>query len=212
MLSDLHIHTLSHKYFFDMADGFSEVVLDDEDKHNIEAVVNWCCHDRGLSAIAITDHEMIQPSLYAADYVKKAGLPIEIITGAECAVRDPHSNMWFGEVHLLCLGIDKLPRYGSRTPVDRMVSAVHDAGGFVIMAHPVVYPDSFYRYCHLLGGYEYRNSNKHPFDEGKRFVASNNLSIREFNNSDFHYSGAFPNTASSALHSNHDGQDALNGI
>jgi predicted metal-dependent phosphoesterase TrpH len=202
MISDLHLHPLSHKYFFAMDGGLLEVVLDDEDKSNIEAVVNWCYHDRGLDAIALTDHDMIQSSLYAAEYAKRAGLPIEIITGAECAVRDPQHNMWFGEVHLLCLGIDKLPKYNSRAPVCQMINAVQDIGGFVIMAHPVIYPESFFRYCHLLDGYEYRNNGKPPFDKGKKHVASRALSVKEFNNSDFHFDGGFPKTTSRELHFN----------
>lgn len=47
------------------------------------------------------------------------GLPIEIITGAECSVRDPNEDMGDDEVHLLCLGLDNLPRYNSRTLLRR---------------------------------------------------------------------------------------------
>lgn len=202
MTSDLHLHPLGHKYFFSMTEGFSEVVLDEEDKKNIRDVVDWCCHVRRLDAIALTDHDMIQASLYAAEYVREAALPIEIVTGAECSVRDPRAGPWDDEVHLLCLGIGQLPRYGGRTPVEKMIGAVREMGGFVIMSHPVQYPDSFFRYCHLLDGYEYRNGNKRPFDEGMKAVDLRAFSLRAFNNSDFHYDGAFPDAQSNVLQSN----------
>ncbi len=203
MTSDLHIHPLAHKYYFSMTDGFSKVALDDEDKQTIRAVVDWCCHKRGLDAIALTDHDMIQASLYAVEYVKQAALPIEIITGAECSVRDPHADIAGEEIHLLCLGIDTLPKYSDRTPIDRMIQAVREMGGYVIMSHPVNYPQSFFRYCHLLDGYEYRNGDKPPFDEGKRFVDSRVFNIRAYENSDFHFYGEFPDVSSNELQSNY---------
>ena len=200
MKSDLHMHPLSHKYYFNMIDGFSGVALDDEDRCNIRNVVDWCCYDRGLDTIALTDHDMIQASLYAEDYVAYSGVPIRIITGVECTVRDPLS--YDQEVHLLCLGLYQLPKYTSRTPVDRMIQRVHDMGGTVIMSHPIIYPDSFYRYCHLLDGYEYRNSDKAPFDDGIEHLDSIGLNLRTYSNSDFHYEGALPTANAVHLHHN----------
>ena len=188
MTSDLHMHPLGHKYY-DMLEGFSKIVLDDEDKADIRAVVDWCCHERKLNAIALTDHDMIQTGLYAREYAEQAGLPIELITGAECTVQDPNEEKGDGEVHLLCLSLEKLPKYDFQTHVDEMIKTVRDMGGYVIMSHPGKYPKSFYRYAHLLDGYEYLNSNLPPFDEGKKHVELNGLQIRAFNNSDFHYDG-----------------------
>lgn len=203
MTSDLHIHPLEHKYYFAMTEGFSKIVLDDEDKRAIREVVDWCLHIRGLNAIALTDHDMIQASLYAAEYVKEAALPIEIITGAECSVCDPHTDMEYDEIHLLCLGIDKLPKYNSRTPVDKLTKEVHELGGYVIMSHPIQYPQSFSRYCHLLDGYERRNSNKQPFEAEKVYSNLRTLPIQAYNNSDFHYTGKFPAACAEGLQSNY---------
>lgn len=211
MTSDLHIHPLEHKYYFAMIEGFSKVVLDDEDKRAIREVVNWCLYIRGLNAIALTDHDMIQASLYAAEYVKEAALPIEIITGAECSVCDPHADTEDDEIHLLCLQISKLPKYNSRTPVDKLIQAVHELGGYVVMSHPIQYPQSFYRYCHLLDGYEYSSGNKPPFDEGKEYAALHSLPIRLFCNSDFHYTGVFPAFDAVELQSNYYEGDVLKG-
>ena len=210
MISDLHIHPLGHKYYSTMIEGFSKVILDEGDKADIRAVVNWCCHERKLNAIALTDHDMIQASLYAREYAKQAELPIEIITGAECSVSDPNEAKGDDEVHLLCLCIEKLPPYNYQTPVDKMIETVREMGGYIIMSHPIKYPRSFFRYAHLLDGYEYLNSNNLPFDEGKKYIELNRLQICAFSNSDFHYDGVeLPNADCETLHSNHYGERVL---
>ncbi len=83
-----------------------------------------------------------------------------------------------------------------------MISAVHDLGGYVIMSHPIIYSDSFFRYCHMLDGHEYRNSDRPPFDEGKEFLAENGISLRAYCNSDFHYEGVLEEPGSSLLQCN----------
>ncbi len=210
MVADLHIHPLSHKYYFSMMDGFSEIVLDDEDKKNIRDVVDWCLSVRHLDCIALTDHDMIQASIYAREYVAQQNLPIEIITGAECTVRDPAMRFGQDEIHLLCLGLEKLPVYNRDTTVEKMIEKVNNLGGTVIMSHPIVYPSSFFRCCHLpLAGYEYRNSDKEPFDEGKKYIDSRVFNIKAYNNSDFHYRGDFPSADSRVLHHNEYDGDIL---
>lgn len=201
--SDLHMHPLGHKYYFSMACDFDEVKLDLNDKQSIREIVDWCYHDRGLNAIALTDHDMMQASLFAREYVAQEGLPIEIITGAECTVNDPKGNRIGGEVHLLCLGIDKLPKYDASTSVEKMIYAVHEIGGTVIMSHPIIYPESFPRYCHLLDGYEYKNSDYLDFDEGKKYVDQNGVQIQAYENSDYHYYGEFVRVDSPILHCNY---------
>ena len=215
MKSDLHIHPLGDKYADNIwIDDISKVVLDDEDKERIRAVVDWCYYTRGLDAIALTDHDMIQSSLYAMEYVSRAALPIKIIPGAECTVRstDPEVPLGKDEVHLLCLGIHALPAYKVReTSVSKMIHAVQALGGFVIMSHPVDYPWSFRRYWHLLDGYEYRNSHRPPFDEGKQIVG-NRAYPAAFCNSDFHYFGdEVPLASDKKLIENYYQTDALQG-
>ena len=202
MISDLHMHPLDHKYYFTMADGFSKIVLDEKDKKRIREVVDWCYHERKLDAIALTDHDMIQASIFALEYVKDAGYNMEVITGLECSVRDHAISIGDDEIHLLCLGINKAPKYNIVTHVDTMIDAVHEIGGVVIMAHPYKYPKTFERYCHLLDGYEYLNSDYPPFDEGREILREKGLVLREFYNSDFHYKGEFPNLPSKRLHTN----------
>ena len=205
MTSDLHIHPLSHKYYFNMDSVFADVVLDEEDKMNIRAVVDWCYHVRKLDAIALTDHDMIQAGLYAREYAQKSALPIHVVTGVEASVCDPKEPLGENEVHLLCLGIEKLPKYNFDTSVEKMIEKVHKLGGCVIMSHPIKYPRSFGRYCHLLDGYEYLNSGFDPFDEGRDILSKRKLSLHEYYNSDYHYEGKgeFPEANAPALHCNH---------
>lgn len=212
MKSDLHIHSLGDKYADDInIDDFSKVVLDDDDKNRIRTVVDWCCHNRGLDAVALTDHDMIQGSLYAAEYVKLTGLPIKIITGAECTVFDDTVPLGKSEVHLLCLGIDELPQYDRWTPVPTFIRRAHQLGAFVIMSHPIDSPDSFKCCWHLLDGYEYKNGHRLSFDKGKRIIGHREIPIA-FCNSDFHYEGGdLPTTDLDKLNSNYYEVDPLRG-
>ena len=215
MKSDLHMHPLGDTYSENIEiDDLTKVVLNNEDKRRIRAVVDWCCYDRKLDAIALTDHDMIQASLYAKEYVKQGRIPIEIITGAECTVCDTNPDIPPGkdEVHLLCLGINALPAYSVRkTSVPKMIRAVHELGGFVIMSHPMNYPWSFRNYWHLLDGYEHRNDHRLAFDEGRQIVG-NRASPIAFCNSDFHYwGGVLPAENLESLNTNYYEVDILRG-
>lgn len=207
MRADLHMHALDHKYYGESQP--ERIRLDDEDKRNIREVVDWCARDRKLDAIALTDHDMIQASHYARSYTAEAGLPIRIIPGAECEVTDPEARLGRRWVHLLCLGLEELPVYGGKTTVERMVQMVKQRGGVVIMSHPIYYPDSFYRYIHLMDGYEYRNGRNPPFGEGQDYLRGRELPALEYRNSDFHYSGDLLLPGSKSLQHNELEEDEL---
>ncbi|MDR2909110.1 MAG: PHP domain-containing protein [Oscillospiraceae bacterium] len=187
--ADLHIHPLAHKYYGN-CDDLRDIILDEKDKKKIRKVIDWCIKVRGLGAIALTDHDMIQSSLYAAEHVKKQKLDIEIITGAECEVTDPEARISSMPIHLLCLGIKELPAYTRRTAVDKMIRLVHEMGGKAIMAHPIYYPETFCRYAYLLDGYEYENGGAGmAFTFGMSFLKTRvfDHKIKYYCNSDFHY-------------------------
>ena len=207
MTFDLHIHPLNHKYYHQSAIDYVSVILDEEDKACIRAVVDWCCHVRKLDAISLTDHDMLQAGLYARDYVAQSNLSIRIVPGAECEVCDPQSQRHTQPIHLLCLGIETLPRYSWRTSVSEMISMVHKQGGIVILSHPVYYPQTFYRYCHLLDGYEYKNGEAGVFEDGKQFLSTRICDCKPYCNSDFHYEGVLPSVASPRLLHNMLGND-----
>ena len=78
---------------------------------------------RGLSGIAITDHD----SCEAHNYVKNMPRPegFLIVPGVEVSTADGH---------LLCLGAT-LPYLRGR-PAAEVVAAIHEAGGIAVPAHP----------------------------------------------------------------------------
>lgn len=199
--ADLHMHPLDHCYYGGQSD-LSGIVLHERDKQAVREVVDWCVQMRKLDIIALTDHDMIQASLYARDYVHELGLPVKIVTGAECEVIDPKDNAPMQLVHLLCLNLPALPHYSWQTTVPEMIRMVKGMGGTVIMSHPIYYPASFARYAHLLDGYEYRNGRNQPFEEGKELVRRYSLAAQPFANSDFHYSGSVVSAASDRLQQN----------
>jgi len=77
----------------------------------------------GLDAVAITDHDVIQESLYAAEIADEFGLLG--IPGVEVSTADGH---------LLALGVETALEKGR--PIDETVSTVWDMGGVAIVPHP----------------------------------------------------------------------------
>jgi len=78
---------------------------------------------RGLSGIAITDHD----SCRAHEYLKSCPLPegFLVVPGVEVST---------AEGHLLCLGLTLPPLKGA--PVQEVFAAVKSGGGLAIPAHP----------------------------------------------------------------------------
>ena len=106
--ADLHMHTTA-------SDG----------KLTVKELLNFVTKKRKhLTAIAITDHDTLDASLWA--YERKTFYPFDIIPGVEVSSRDGH---------VLALWVTK--------PIQRdmdladTVAAVHEAGGLAVLAHPV---------------------------------------------------------------------------
>lgn len=82
--------------------------------------------ERGLSFIAITDHDTIVPSEIAKNHAARRNLKIEVVTAAE------HSSK---EGHILGLNIqDNIPYWLS---AEETIRRIHRQGGFAIAAHPL---------------------------------------------------------------------------
>lgn len=128
---DLHTHTTA-------SDGtFTPVELVD---HAVE---------KGLSAIAITDHDTIDGIQQAIDHIHNAGLPLELIAGME--VSTTHPSAPYG-LHVLAYFIDKdseaLPenltnfqvaiQHSSGNPRDA-IGIIAKYGGIPVLAHPKDY-------------------------------------------------------------------------
>jgi predicted metal-dependent phosphoesterase TrpH len=117
--ADVHMHTTA-------SDGFATV----------KEVLNHITRMGTLDVIAITDHNVMDSSLWA--YEHRADYPFDIIPGVEVSS---------AEGHVLALWVTH--------PIARdmslrdTVSAIHHQGGMAILAHPfevVVSAESFYRY------------------------------------------------------------------
>jgi predicted metal-dependent phosphoesterase TrpH len=110
--ADLHVHTLA-------SDGIStgEEVLE-------RAVA------RGLSMVAITDHERIDGAVAAQHIAQRRGLPVQVIVGEEITTRNGHLvGLFLGE------------RIRPWLSMKESIARVHEQGGIAIVAHPLVpYP------------------------------------------------------------------------
>lgn len=106
--ADIHMHT-------DASDG----------KYNVSALLDFVAEHRPqLNAIAITDHDTLDSSLYALE--QQHLYPFEIIPGLEVSSIDGH---------ILALWVTTpIPPYLS---LAETVAAIHEAGGVAILAHPV---------------------------------------------------------------------------
>lgn len=107
MKFDLHIHS---RY----SDGHADV------KDIIKAASK-----KGLSGIAITDHDTMKGFAPALRYVKERKLDMVIIPGAEVTT---------SEGHLLVLGVSEMPPKG-RSP-EETIEIAHDLGGIADVPHP----------------------------------------------------------------------------
>lgn len=117
--ADIHMHTTS-------SDGFATV----------KEVLNHITHMGRLNVIAITDHDVMDSSLWA--YEHRDDYPFDIIPGVEVSSAEGHVlALWV--MHPIAKGLS----------LKETVSAIHQQGGMAILAHPfelVVSVDTCYRY------------------------------------------------------------------
>jgi predicted metal-dependent phosphoesterase TrpH len=104
--ADIHMHTTA-------SDGFSSV----------EAVLNHIAQRGTLDVIAITDHDVLDSSLWA--YNHRANYPFEIVPGVEVSS---------AEGHVLALWVTQPIAKGMS--LKDTVGAIHKQGGMAILAHP----------------------------------------------------------------------------
>src|SRR3954471_7269933 len=110
--ADLHVHSMA-------SDGID----------GVEAILDAAVA-RGLSIIAITDHERIDGAVAARKMAVAKGLPIEVIVGEEITTRNGH-----------LVGLFMRERIGPWASMRESVRRVHEQGGIAIVAHPLVpYP------------------------------------------------------------------------
>ncbi|MFQ6089224.1 MAG: PHP domain-containing protein [Candidatus Methanofastidiosia archaeon] len=82
--------------------------------------------------LAITDHESVEGSFEAIEFVREKNLQILIIPGDE-------DTSLYG--HVLALNVKK--DNPDSIPVKEFVDNIHNQGGIAILAHPSLYPESW---------------------------------------------------------------------
>jgi predicted metal-dependent phosphoesterase TrpH len=145
---DCHTHPLSHAYYPETA---FRMPLDYVDKALIEQMVKMSI-ERGLDAVAITDHNMCTSGMYAKRYAKENGLPIVVLPGCECSVFI-HGQ----EVHVLAIDIKEPFEFDERDSLEKVVDIIHSVDGLAILAHPFYYPHMYQRAKGVVDGMEYYN-------------------------------------------------------
>jgi hypothetical protein len=106
--ADCHIHT-------DFSDGL----------HSPRVVVKAASR-RGLSVIAVTDHDTLEGAFRARDYAEThPGLGVEVVVGEEISTVNGH-----------VLGLFLTDYIPPRLTAQRTVQLIHQQGGLAVLAHP----------------------------------------------------------------------------
>jgi len=106
--ADLHMHT-------NLGDGWASP------SRVIETATR-----RGLSLIAVTDHDHIEGAKRVAELLAKQNSPLKLITGVEVSTR---------QGHLLGLFVNRAPR--ALRSVEESIETIKEQGGLVIIPHPL---------------------------------------------------------------------------
>jgi len=93
---------------------------------SVRAILDYVEHATDLDVIAITDHDEIRGALEARDLVAGGGRRFEVITGTEITTR---------QGHLLAYGVER--RFAMFRSMGDSIAEVHDAGGWVVVPHPL---------------------------------------------------------------------------
>jgi predicted metal-dependent phosphoesterase TrpH len=149
MFVDLHTHPLNHRYYFD---GLRPDALGERDKADILGLLAQG-RERGLDAIAVTDHDLAISGLWAAAEARRQGLPLRVLAGCECELY--HRGEW---IHILALNLSGPLAYTAYTPAAELVAAIRAQGAVAVLAHPVAYsPEIYHSLKATVDGVEYRN-------------------------------------------------------
>ena len=79
-----------------------------------------------LATLAITDHEIIRPSVEARNYSERAGYDLEVVVGAEFSTKDGH-----------LIGLYLNDDVVTGKPVEWTIAQIHKQNGLVIAPHPM---------------------------------------------------------------------------
>lgn len=182
MLADFHTHPLAHRYYYE---GIRPDDLTDRDRQDIVCVLQLSV-DRGLDAVAITDHDLALSGLWARQYALEKRMPLRVIPGCEC-------ELYFMEeyVHLLALNLTHPLDYGTFTPPEELAVQVRGQGGILILAHPMAYRSEkiYHGLKTTVQGVEYRNGAQElgGRPSWQKILEADRYRGLRLHNSDYHY-------------------------
>lgn len=81
---------------------------------------------RGLSVIAVTDHDHVEGARRVEELLHEQGSPMRMITGVEVSTR---------QGHLIGLFVQRAPK--PMRPVEESIDAIKEQGGLVVVPHPM---------------------------------------------------------------------------
>lgn len=149
MRIDCHTHPLAHRYYYDRQHPDS---LSEKDKQDIAAVLEMAL-ERGLDAVAVTDHDLALSGLWAKEHAKQAFPTLQVIAGCECELY--FMNEW---IHILALNICKQLAYTPYTSPYDLTAQIRAQGAIAVLAHPMCYTEAIYHNLkNVVDGIEYRN-------------------------------------------------------
>lgn len=157
---DCHTHPLDHTYYPAV---IPRLKLTSMDKMRIESMIQSGI-ERGLDAIAITDHNVCTSGLYGKKYANDNNLPIIVVPGCECSV-----NIEGKERHILALGILEPFDFSQNDYIGSVVDSIHIAGGIAVLAHPQYYPNVYPLLKDFVDGVEYYNGVNAILTPGNKY-------------------------------------------
>jgi hypothetical protein len=181
MRVDLHTHPLGHRYYYDRACPRS---LTPKDEQDIIGLIDMG-RERGLDAIAITDHDLALSGLWAAVHARSAGLPIMVIAGCECELY--YRSEW---IHILALNLKQPLAYTPYTPPQELVRQITAQGARSVLAHPMCYCLEVYQDLKtVVDGVEYRNGaqERRGAEPFTGVLDADGYTGLRLYNSDYHY-------------------------
>ena len=181
MRVDLHIHPLSHRYYYD---NTYPAALSERDISDIAAVLRLSVK-RGLDAVSITDHDFPLSGMWAQDYAMREKMPLLVLPGCECELY--HRGQW---IHVLAINLRARLQYTAFTPPAELCGQIKAQGAVSVLAHPMCYPEEIYHDVkQWVDGIEYRNGAQERMGRETfgRVLDRDGYQGLRLHNSDTHY-------------------------
>lgn len=181
MRIDCHTHPLAHRYYYA---GRPPEALTRRDQADIVSVLAMAV-ERGLDAVAVTDHDLALSGLWASRYARENLPQLRVIAGCECELY--FQREW---VHILALNLRTPLAYTPYTPPDDLTAQIRFQDGIAVLAHPMCYSEAIYHSLKaIVDGIEYRNGAQECAgrESYRRILDADGYQGLRLYNSDYHY-------------------------